>query len=71
MPFRAIYYDLDGSLTGLGPGSWATPNWTHNIQPGCNNNASTLFNYSGIICDSSVTIRRIVYHNYAPDVFGG
>ena len=24
-PFRDIFYDLDGSLTGLGPKTWATP----------------------------------------------
>lgn len=23
-PYTAIFHDLDGSLTGLGPGSWAT-----------------------------------------------
>lgn len=26
-PFRDIFYDLDGSLTGLGPKTWATPYW--------------------------------------------
>jgi len=29
-PFRDIFYDLDGTLTGLGPKSWATPYWRHN-----------------------------------------
>lgn len=29
-PFRGIFWDRDGSLTGLGAGSWATPNWKHN-----------------------------------------
>ena len=34
-PFREIIYDIDGSLTGLGPNSWATPYWRHNDRPGC------------------------------------
>ena len=34
-PFRDIFYDTDGSLTGLGPGTWATPFWPHNVQPEC------------------------------------
>jgi hypothetical protein len=29
IPFRAIFYDLDGSLTGKGPGSWATSYFRH------------------------------------------
>jgi len=33
--FKAILYDLDGTLTGKGPGSWATPYYAHNEQPGC------------------------------------
>jgi hypothetical protein len=28
-PEKAIYYDLDGTLTGKGPKSWATPNYAH------------------------------------------
>lgn len=36
VPWRAIYYDADGSLTGLSAGSWATPYWTHNHwEPEC------------------------------------
>ena len=29
-PWRAIYYDLDGTLTGLGSKTWATSYWYHN-----------------------------------------
>ena len=29
-PMREIIYDIDGSLTGLGPKSWATSYWKHN-----------------------------------------
>lgn len=29
IPHRAIYHDLDGTLTGKGAGSWATPYYSH------------------------------------------
>lgn len=29
IPFRAIFYDLDGSLTGKGAGTWATSYFKH------------------------------------------
>ena len=50
-PYRDIFYDIDGSLTGLGPGSWATPYWRHNLQPGC---TLAMEVYNGLICNSSV-----------------
>lgn len=35
IPWRAIYYDEDGTLTGKGAKSWATPYWIHNDWPEC------------------------------------
>jgi hypothetical protein len=29
-PWRGIFFDADGSLTGLGAGSWAIANFPHN-----------------------------------------
>ena len=29
-PNRGIFWDMDGTLTGLGENTWATPAWTHN-----------------------------------------
>jgi len=29
-PDKGILNDLDGTLTGLGPNSWATSHWKHN-----------------------------------------
>jgi len=34
-PFKDIFYDLDGTLTGKGVQSWATPYFKHNEQPEC------------------------------------
>lgn len=34
-PRKDIFYDLDGTLTGLGPKTWATPYFYHNLQPEC------------------------------------
>ena len=50
-PYREIIKDLDGSLTGKGPNTWATPYWRHNEQPECEVNRAV---YDGIICNSSV-----------------
>lgn len=65
-PRREIIRDLDGTLTGLGPNSWTTPYWKHNDKPGCQRKD---LEYDGLICNSSVQIRRIVFYNYAPHAF--
>lgn len=65
-PYRDIFYDTDGTLTGKGPNSWATPYWKHNDQPECTVDREV---YDGIICDSRIQIRRIVFHNYQPYIF--
>jgi hypothetical protein len=53
-PRRAIFFDEDNSLTGLGKGSWATPNWKHNQQDECEVNEEV---FDGIICNSDVQVR--------------
>jgi hypothetical protein len=36
VPWRAIYYDVDGTLTDKGPKGWAMPYWQHNHwEPDC------------------------------------
>lgn len=50
-PFRDIYYDLDGILTGKRPGTWDTNYWHHNAQSEC---TVDLFVYDGINCYSTV-----------------
>jgi hypothetical protein len=47
-PGNAILYDLDGSTTGMGPKSWASPYFIHNDQPGCKRNSD------GLVCDNTV-----------------
>ena len=51
LPYRGIFLDLDGSLTGLGPNSWATPNWAHNRVTEC---TVSLPVHNGLICTSAV-----------------
>lgn len=50
-PRRGIFADLDGTLTGKGANSWATPDFVHNNQPEC---TKDLTKYDGIVCDSTV-----------------
>ena len=49
IPFKGILHDLDGTLTGLGPDSYATSFWEHNVQPECTVDREM---YDGIICPS-------------------
>lgn len=65
-PWREIFYDLDGTLTGKGANSYATAFWQHNVQPECEINLEV---YDGILCDSRVQVRRIVFYKYIPDIF--
>jgi hypothetical protein len=66
-PWREILYDQDGTLTGLGAGSWATAYWRHNEWPGqCSVDMDV---YDGLICKNTVQVRRVVFYNYKPDIF--
>jgi hypothetical protein len=50
-PWRAIFLDEDGTLTGKGPGSWATPYFAHHNVSECEHNATY---YGGVFCDNTV-----------------
>lgn len=50
-PYRHIYYDLDGTLTGKGPNTYYTFGWNHNLQPECDFLPDI---YDGVVCNSSV-----------------
>jgi hypothetical protein len=52
-PGRGILYDLDGSTTGRGPNSWATPYFKHNEQDACvlDENTRPL---PSLLCDNTV-----------------
>jgi len=50
-PFRGIWNDQDGSLTGLGANSWATAYFKFNEQNECTKDLAV---YDGIICDNTI-----------------
>lgn len=64
--FTEIINDLDGSLTGLGPNSWASFYYPHNEQPEC---VHSPLIHDGLICDGTVQMRRIAFWGYTPDHF--
>jgi hypothetical protein len=68
-PFRAIFHDKTGSLTGV-EGGWATAYWKHLEWPGeC---TADLRKYGGLICGNTVQVRRVAFHGYQPsNVFRG
>lgn len=63
-PWRAIFLDEDGTLTGKGPGSWATPYYHHHNQTECEYNQQY---YGGVFCDNTVQVRRVAFHNTRPN----
>jgi len=66
-PYRGIYSDLDGTLTGLGAGSWATAYFRHNDWPGqCTYDDAV---YNGHICNPNVQVRRIGFYGMTPSSF--
>lgn len=64
-PFRAIFYDLDGTLTEKGAKSWVTPHMKHHEQPGCVFDEAVKYGGS-TRCDSTVTLRRLSFYKAIP-----
>jgi hypothetical protein len=50
-PFKAIFHDTDGSLTGKGANTYATFDYPHHIQPECTLEKDV---YDGVTCDNTV-----------------
>ena len=68
-PYRAIYFDQDGTLTGLGPNTWATYNYKiHEIWDACTVNEE---DYDGVVCDESVEVRTVRFGGYSPSTLDG
>lgn len=62
-PERFIMLDNDGSLTDLGPNTWATYYYRHLDQPEC---TKSFYIHDGVVCDSTIQIRRIFIHAAMP-----
>lgn len=50
-PWKAIYLDLDGSLTGKGANSWATYYYAHHDVKECVRDAVV---FDGVTCDNTI-----------------
>jgi hypothetical protein len=61
-PYTGIFYDLDGSLTELGPNSWAVKDWPHLKHEGCLWDSATVLMYNGMVCKNTVEVRRIAFY---------
>ena len=64
-PFRDIFSDLDGSLTGTAPGAWAMPYYAFNNWPECSRDVGGALG-GGHVCTSAVTVRRMQMDNAKP-----
>lgn len=65
-PWKAIFLDQDGTLTGKGANTWATPYYKYHEQPECFFDSTTLDVYNGVLCDSTVQIRRVAFYGKTP-----
>lgn len=59
---------MDGTLTELGPDTYATKGYKHNQQAECT--LDTVL-YDGVVCDNTVQIRRVAFTGYEPGHFRG
>jgi len=68
-PRRAIFRDLDGTLTGIGnSGGWVTPYYPHLLTKECKRDATW---DDAIICDNTVQIRRVSLYELNPSTING
>jgi hypothetical protein len=54
---------MDGTLTGLGPDTWAVKGYNHLKQKECTLNVDK---FDGLICDSSIKVRRVSFYGATP-----
>lgn len=67
-PYKSIFYDVDGTLTG-DAGGWAiNDQWSYNAWGGTCDNSDPVkrAEYDGFVCDSSVTIRSVLFYDFTP-----
>eukprot|EP00051_Salpingoeca_urceolata_P019992 m.295984 g.295984 ORF g.295984 m.295984 type:complete len:3942 (+) comp19518_c0_seq1:299-12124(+) len=64
-PYKQIFHDLDGTLTGAGPFSTATPYYAYNDWPECPRAGAMLG--EGTVCDGRVRIRRVQMDGVDPE----
>ena len=65
-PHKQIFYDLDGTLSGVGVQSWLTAPFKFNeYAPACVY-GDAITHDGGIVCDNSVEVRRIQIDGYNP-----
>ena len=62
-PFKAIFFDKDGTLTGLGANTWATWAFKFLMHPECQVSDA----HNGLICDSTAQIRRVAFFGAVPN----
>jgi hypothetical protein len=62
-PGRAILLDLDGTTTGKGPNSWATPYFKHNEQDECEIDEPT----NSLMCTNEVEVRKLDFKGLSPN----
>lgn len=65
-PFRTIFFDKSGGMTGKGPNTWFIPYFKHLLVSECENAEAK----GGILCDSTVQVRRVAMFGLPNNFFG-
>jgi len=64
VPYKAIFYDKDGTLSGKGLPMWITKYFKHHEWDSCERDT---VNYDdAMVCDRTHPIRRITWHEFEP-----
>mmetsp|Transcript_29160 Transcript_29160/g.43936 ORF Transcript_29160/g.43936 Transcript_29160/m.43936 type:complete len:133 (-) Transcript_29160:4092-4490(-) len=64
VPEKAIFYDIDGTLSGRGEETWISRYYPHFDLPGCTYDDDKYFD--AVVCDGSNPIRRITFYDQIP-----
>jgi hypothetical protein len=65
-PFRTIFFDKSGGMTGKGANSWFVPYFKHLLVSECENAEAK----GGILCTSTVQVRRVAIFNLPSNFVG-
>jgi hypothetical protein len=66
-PGRGILLDLDGTTTGKGPNSWASPYFKHNHHEDSCVVDETISVPPTLFCDNTVQVRKIEFRGMSPN----
>ena len=65
-PFKGIFHDLDGTLTGQDLNSYVTADLPHNDWEECTKDIPV---YDGIVCPEPFAVQKVIFHAAVGDIY--